>query len=354
MKKLKNDILLNLKKSVESTAYYSTTGGAYCTESKAFFTFLKLTHRVTWVTSKNGSLQKSKNSLYIQYIRPPRYDSTDLFRLNANISYITVLLLLFFTIFSSSVSATVKLENKNPAQNLSQNMSKSSNTISGLPALTLTTNSDGSQEYSVSIQILAIMTVLTFLPALLLMMTSFTRIIIVFAILRQALGLQQSPSNQILIGMSLFLTIFIMGPVFDTANKSALQPYLKQEIDSKEAIKRVAQPFHQFMLSQTRESDLNLFMDIAAADDVQTAADVPILVLIPSFITSELKTAFQIGFILFIPFLVIDIVVASVLMAMGMMMLSPLIISLPFKLMLFVLVDGWAMLMGTLAASYGV
>ena len=226
-------------------------------------------------------------------------------------------------------------------------------TLPGMSAVTVTTNPDGSQEYSVSIQILAIMTALTFIPALLLMTTSFTRIIIVFAILRQALGLQQSPSNQILIGMSLFLTLFIMAPVFDEVNKEALQPYMNQEITSGKALENTQKPFHRFMLSQTRESDLKLFMDIADKDAVDTPEDIPMSVLIPSFITSELKTAFQIGFILFIPFLVIDLVVASVLMAMGMMMLSPLIISLPFKIMLFVLVDGWAMLMGTLAASFG-
>lgn len=226
--------------------------------------------------------------------------------------------------------------------------------LPGMSAIKLTTNPDGTQEYSVSIQILAIMTALTFLPAILLMMTSFTRIIIVFAILRQALGLQQSPSNQILIGMTLFLTMFIMAPVFEQVNKTALQPYINEQISSKQAIDLTIKPFHQFMMSQTRESDLKLFIDIADAGVMQSADDVPMSVLIPSFITSELKTAFQIGFILFIPFLVIDIVVASVLMAMGMMMLSPLIISLPFKIMLFVLVDGWAMLMGTLAASYGI
>jgi flagellar biosynthetic protein FliP len=226
--------------------------------------------------------------------------------------------------------------------------------LPSLSALKVTTGSDGSQEYSVSIQILAIMTALSFIPALLLMTTSFTRIIIVFAILRQALGLQQSPSNQILIGMTLFLTLFIMAPVFDQVNKLALQPYVNEQISSKEAIERTIKPFHTFMMAQTRESDLKLFMDISNTNGINTAEEVPMMVLIPSFITSELKTAFQIGFIIFIPFLVIDIVVASVLMAMGMMMLSPLIISLPFKIMLFVLVDGWAMLMGTLAASYGI
>lgn len=226
--------------------------------------------------------------------------------------------------------------------------------IPGLPALTVTTNPDGTQDYSVTLQILAIMTALSLLPAMLMMMTSFTRIIIVFAILRQALGLQQSPSNQIIIGLSLFLTFFIMAPVFDRVNESALQPYIDEKIGAKEALERTSKPFHTFMMSQTRESDIALFMRIANKDAVDTPEQVPFSILVPAFITSELKTAFQIGFIIFIPFLVIDIVVASVLMAMGMMMLSPLIISLPFKIMLFVLVDGWAMIVGTLAASFGV
>ncbi len=225
--------------------------------------------------------------------------------------------------------------------------------IPGLPALTVTTNADGSEDYTVSLQILAIMTGLTLLPALLMMMTSFTRIIIVFAILRQALGLQQSPSNQILIGLSLFLTMFIMTPVFEVVNEQALQPYIEEKMTSRQALEAAREPIHQFMLAQTRESDIDLFMRIAQKPPVATPTEIPLNILIPAFVTSELKTAFQIGFIIFIPFLVIDIVVASVLMAMGMMMLSPLIISLPFKIMLFVLVDGWAMLIGTLAASYG-
>jgi flagellar biosynthesis protein FliP len=226
--------------------------------------------------------------------------------------------------------------------------------IPGLPALTVKTNKDGTQEYTVTLQILGIMTMLTFLPALLMMVTSFTRIIIVFSILRQALGLQQSPSNQILIGLALFLTFFIMQPVFDKANKDALQPYINQQITANVAIEKATAPFHAFMLAQTRESDINLFVGIAKHPSIATPQDTPFNILIPAFIISELKTAFQIGFIIFIPFLVIDIVVSSVLMAMGMMMLSPLIISLPFKIMLFVLVDGWAMIVGTLAASYGV
>lgn len=226
--------------------------------------------------------------------------------------------------------------------------------IPGLPAMTVKTNADGSQDYTVTLQILALMTMLTFLPALLMMMTSFTRIIIVFSILRQALGLQQSPSNQILIGLALFLTFFIMQPVINQVNETALQPYINQQITAQEALANTAGPFHEFMLSQTRETDIALFVGIAGIEPIVSPADTPFSILVPAFIISELKTAFQIGFIIFIPFLVIDIVVSSVLMAMGMMMLSPLIISLPFKIMLFVLVDGWAMIVGTLAASFGV
>jgi flagellar biosynthetic protein FliP len=226
--------------------------------------------------------------------------------------------------------------------------------IPGLPALTVKTNPDGTQEYTVTLQILAIMTALTFLPALLMMMTSFTRIIIVFSILRQALGLQQSPSNQILIGLALFLTLFIMQPVLNKVNEDALQPYINQQIGAQEALAKTAAPFHSFMIAQTRESDIALFVGIAKHPPIAVPEETPFSILVPAFIISELKTAFQIGFIIFIPFLVIDIVVSSVLMAMGMMMLSPLIISLPFKIMLFVLVDGWAMIVGTLAASYGI
>lgn len=226
--------------------------------------------------------------------------------------------------------------------------------LKGIPAVTMTTNADGSQDYTVTIQIIAIMTSLTLLPAILMMMTSFTRIIIVFSILRQALGLQQAPSNQILIGLSLFLTLFIMTPVLNKVHDNALQPYLNEELTSRQALDKAVVPFRAFMLGQTRESDLDLFLDIGRYPALNGVEDLPMTVLIPAFITSELKTAFQIGFMLFIPFLVIDLVVASVLMAMGMMMLSPLIISLPFKIMLFVLVDGWAMVIGTLAASFGV
>ena len=222
----------------------------------------------------------------------------------------------------------------------------------GIPALTLTTNEDGGQSYSLTLQILALMTVLTLLPAALLMMTSFTRIIIVLAILRQAMGVQSTPSNQILIGLALFLTIFIMHPVFGSAYENGVRPYLDGDMEATEAIEAVSGPFHDFMIAQTRESDIELFAEIGGYEALESAEDVPFSLLLPAFVTSELKTAFQIGFLIFVPFLIIDLVVASVLMAMGMMMLSPMIISLPFKLMLFVLIDGWALLMGTLASSF--
>ncbi len=226
--------------------------------------------------------------------------------------------------------------------------------LQDISAVTVKTNPDGSEEYSVTLQILAIMTALTFIPAMVIMMTSFTRIIIVLAILRQAIGLQQSPSNQILIGIALFLSFFIMSPVLNEVNDKALQPYLNEEVTSMEALDRAKAPVKAFMLSQTRLTDLETFIEISGEQGIAEPNDVPMSILIPSFITSELKTAFQIGFMIFIPFLIIDLVVASVLMAMGMMMLSPMIVSLPFKLMLFVLVDGWSMTMSTLAGSFGV
>jgi flagellar biosynthetic protein FliP len=222
----------------------------------------------------------------------------------------------------------------------------------GIPAVTVTGTEDGGQSYTVTLQILALMTVLTLLPAGLMMMTSFTRIIIVLAILRQAMGVQSTPSNQVLIGLALFLTIFIMHPVFNQAYSDAVVPYMDGEIEFSTAFERGGQPFKEFMLAQTRETDIELFASIGGYAEMQTAEDIPYSLLLPSFVTSELKTAFQIGFLIFIPFLIIDLVVASVLMAMGMMMLSPMLISLPFKLMLFVLIDGWALLMGTLASSF--
>ena len=221
-----------------------------------------------------------------------------------------------------------------------------------MSAVKVITNNDGSQEYSVSLQILAMMTALSFIPAAVIMMTSFTRIIIVLSILRQALGLQQSPSNQVLVGITLFLSFFIMSPVFERINTNAVQPYLNEELTSLQAFEQAKVPMQEFMLAQTRLTDIDTFMRIAKVE-ASSPEEVPFRVLIPAFVTSELKTAFQIGFMVFIPFLIIDLVVASILMAMGMMMLSPMIVSLPFKLMLFVLVDGWSLIMGTLAGSFG-
>ena len=223
---------------------------------------------------------------------------------------------------------------------------------SGVDAFTVTNTSNGGQTYSVNIQILILMTVLTLLPAGLLMMTSFTRIIIVLALLRQALGTQQTPTNQTLIGLALFLTFFVMFPVLDKVNTDAISPYMKSEISFQEGLNKAATPFKRFMFDQTRENDLAMFMDMVGNNSKLSVDTVPFTVLVPAFVTSELKTAFQIGFMLFIPFLIIDLVIASVLMAMGMMMLSPLIISLPFKIMLFVLVDGWTLVIGTLASSF--
>jgi len=222
----------------------------------------------------------------------------------------------------------------------------------GLTAITVTPAPDGGQTYTLTLQILAAMTALTLLPAALLMMTSFTRIIIVLAILRQALGTAQTPSNQVLLGLALFLTAFVMMPVIDQVNQQALQPYLERNLDAVQATQAAATPLKTFMLAQTRDDDVALFAHIAGLDAIATPQDTPFSLLVPAFVTSELKTAFQIGFLIFIPFVIIDLVVASVLMSMGMMMLSPMIISLPFKLMLFVLVDGWSLIMGTLAASF--
>ena len=211
----------------------------------------------------------------------------------------------------------------------------------------------GGTGMSMSLQLLMIMGLLTILPSLVLMMTSFTRILIVLAILRQAIGLQQSPPNQVLIGLSLFLSLFIMAPTLEKVNASAIAPYAAGTINAEQAIAASGKEFHTFMLRQTRTRVLAMFAEMAKAPKFAKAEDVPFSILLPAFVTSELKTAFQIGFMLFLPFLVIDLVVSSVLMALGMMMMSPMIVSLPFKLLLFVLVDGWALLMGSLAASFG-
>jgi flagellar biosynthetic protein FliP len=223
---------------------------------------------------------------------------------------------------------------------------------SALSAITSTPAAGGGQNYSLSIQTLLFLTSLTFIPAALLMMTSFTRIIIVLSLLRQALGTQSAPPNQVMIGLTLFLTLFVMGPVFDKIYADAYQPFAENKISMTVAMERGVEPLKKFMLKQTRQSDLALYVKLSNTPDLQGPEDVPLRILIPAFITSELKTAFQISFAIFIPFLIIDMVVASVLMAMGMMMVSPAIVSLPFKLMLFVLVDGWQLLIGSLAQSF--
>ncbi len=213
-------------------------------------------------------------------------------------------------------------------------------------------NTDDPKKISAAIEIILLLTVLSLAPSILLMMTSFTRLIIVFGFLRQAIGTQQMPPNQVIIGLSLFLTLFIMQPVWTVANQKGIQPYLNDEINFKQALKNVERPLRQFMFKNTREADLALFAHFAKIDSPKDESDIPMSVLIPSFMISELKTAFEIGFILYIPFLIIDMVVSSVLLSMGMMMLPPVLISLPFKLLLFVLVDGWHLLAGSLLQSF--
>lgn len=225
-------------------------------------------------------------------------------------------------------------------------------TQGGLPALTVQTGAHGEQTWTLSMQLLALMTALTLLPALLLMMTSFTRIIIVLSFLRQALGTNTTPSNQVLLGLSLFLTLFVMTPVLNQSYSDGFKPYMAGSLSAEQAMPRALEPFKHFMIDQTRDPDLQLFSKLAHEGPYQANADVPLRVLMPAFVTSELKTAFEMSFLIYIPFLIIDLIVASVLMSMGMMMLSPTLISLPFKILLFVLVDGWSLLLGTLAGSF--
>ncbi len=222
----------------------------------------------------------------------------------------------------------------------------------GVLALTSTPAPGGGQTYSLSLQTLILISSLTFLPAILLMMTGFTRIIIVLGLLRSAIGTPSSPPNQVLVGLSLFLTFFVMSPVFDKIYDDAYLPYSENKISLQQAYEKGSAPLKAFMLRQTREADLALFVRISNSEPLQSAEDVPMKILVPAYVISELKTAFQIGFVVFIPFLIIDMVVASVLMSMGMMMVSPAVISLPFKLMLFVLADGWNLLIGSLAQSF--
>jgi flagellar biosynthetic protein FliP len=222
----------------------------------------------------------------------------------------------------------------------------------GLPAITSAPAAGGGQTYSLSLQTLLLLTSLTFLPAILLLMTGFTRIIIVLSLLRSALGTQSTPPNQVLVGLALFLTFFVMSPVFDKIYTDAYLPYSDNKISLEQAYDKGSQPLKTFMLRQTRQSDLALFVRISNSEPLQSPEQVPLKILVPAYVTSELKTAFQIGFVVFIPFLIIDMVVASVLMSMGMMMVSPAVISLPFKLMLFVLADGWNLLIGSLVQSF--
>ncbi|RZO20143.1 MAG: flagellar biosynthesis protein FliP [SAR92 clade bacterium] len=222
----------------------------------------------------------------------------------------------------------------------------------GLPIINMIDDGSGETKYSLTLQLLALMTLLTLLPSLLLMMTSFVRIIIVMSLLRQALGTAQTPPNQVLVGISLFLTIFIMSPVLTSVYDQAITPYFEEKVSFDTALLKAEEPFRNFMLNQTREADIAMFAEIANNKDITSPADVPLATLVPAFITSELKSAFSIGFLIYIPFIVIDLVVASVLMSMGMMMLSPMMISMPFKLMLFVLVDGWTLIMGSLTGSF--
>jgi flagellar biosynthetic protein FliP len=221
------------------------------------------------------------------------------------------------------------------------------------PSLPLMVGSGpGGNSYSVPIQTLLFFTALSFLPAALLMMTGFTRIVIVLSLMRQALGTQSAPPNQVVIGLSLFLTMFVMGPTFDRVYQEAYVPYTKNALSFEQAIGKAEAPMRDFMLKQTRQSDFALFARLARLEAGVTPETAPLRVVVPAFVTSELKTAFQIGFMIFIPFLVIDMVVSSILMSLGMMMLSPVLVALPFKLMLFVLADGWNLLIGSLAASF--
>jgi flagellar biosynthetic protein FliP len=221
----------------------------------------------------------------------------------------------------------------------------------GIPMVNVKTTSGGTQ-YSLTLQLLALMTALTLLPSLLLMMTSFVRIIVVLSLLRQALGTGQTPPNTVLVGLALFLSLFIMSPVLTSVYQDAAVPYMDNKISAQQALATAEKPIRGFRLAQTREEDLATFLEISRKREVASPAEVPLTTLVPAFIISELKSAFTIGFLIYIPFVVIDLIVSSVLMSMGMMMLSPMMISMPFKLMLFVLVDGWGLIMGSLAASF--
>ncbi len=222
----------------------------------------------------------------------------------------------------------------------------------GMPLINATPAAGGGQDYTLSLQTLILLTALTFIPAAVLMMTGFTRIVIVLSLLRQAMGTQSAPPNQVLVGLALFLTMFVMSPVMDEIYVEAYKPLAEDAISLQDAMSKGAGPLKAFMMKQTREEDLALFANMAQTEALTSPDDVPLRILVPAYVTSELKTAFQIGFAIFIPFLIIDMVVASILMAMGMMMVSPVIVALPFKLMLFVLVDGWQLILGSLVESF--
>jgi flagellar biosynthetic protein FliP len=256
-------------------------------------------------------------------------------------TFVVALLLVFLLAHPAFAQAAPAVTPPVPPPNPAGGLDRAMRTIGGT-----------GQPLSLSLQILLLMSLLTVLPSLVLMMTSFTRIIIVLSILRQALGLQQTPPNQVLVGLALFLSLFVMRPAVDQITQTAYRPYGAGQIPIEEALSRSGNVLHGFMIKQTRQTDLKLFADMAKAPKFARPEDVPFSILLPAFVTSELKTAFQIGFLIFLPFLIIDLVVASTLMALGMMMLSPSIISMPFKLLLFVLVDGWALTMGSLAASF--
>ena len=224
----------------------------------------------------------------------------------------------------------------------------------GLPTITLGIGeATDPGEVSTALQILVVLTILSVAPAILLMTTGFTRIVIVLSFIRQAMGTQSAPSNQIIIGLALFLTFFVMAPVFNEINEKALQPYLDKQISQEQALEEALQPMRSFMFSQVGEKDLQLLVDISKSPQPENQADISLLTLIPAFMLSELKRAFQMGFLLFVPFLMVDMIVASILMSMGMMMLPPIIVSLPFKILLFVLVDGWSLVIGSLVQSFG-
>ena len=254
----------------------------------------------------------------------------------------SVISLVFFSLLFMMATSTVN------AQEIVTSIAK------GFPALNVSESDNGETQYSLSLQILALMTGLTVLPSLVLGMTSFTRVIIVLSILRQAMGTQSTPPNQVLIAIALFLTFFIMSPTLNLINQDALSPYLNETKSADAAIADGSKIIKNFLINNTRETDLLMFSDMNGDKSYSSNEAVPFNVVLPAFITSELKTAFQIGFLLFLPFLVIDMVIASVLMSLGMMMLSPMLVSLPFKLLLFVLVDGWAMTIGSLAATYSI